>query len=239
MSIKNEIERLKLAKSELFIAINSKGGALEQGQSISDYAFEVGKITSVFDLPAVNVTSEQLLAGTTALDSKGNVVTGNIGEVFLEIKGPDITVGKGYSPAEQSCTVKSGSVTLSGAVVSVKEGYVNASELVVPASEISETDSSVTIGKGYIAQEMSFSKESSAVSLPEVTFSSSDLRLNRTAINSSGEVITGTMPDSVVSKNNSIITVSRGYSAEDRSFSVASPETFSNARLFCATLIFK
>lgn len=186
MSLNEQIDRLYTVKSDLFSAINSKGGNLTVNQSISEYAAAVIALPSgggeiVF--PQVTVTADKLLSGVTATDSDGNVVTGAIPTVTASRNGDIITV---------------------------------------PA--------------GFVAQQQTFNV---GVTLPEVSVTADKLLKDITAINSDGEVVTGTIETVTLSRNGNTVSIAKGYT-EGGSVTVSGGSGGSSkAQLFCATLIFK
>lgn len=103
MSLNEQIDRLYTVKSDLFSAINAKGGNLTVNQSISDYAAAITALPSggggggeiVF--PQVTVTADKLLSGVTATNSNGEVVTGTIKTVTLSQNGNTVSIAKGYT----------------------------------------------------------------------------------------------------------------------------------------------
>lgn len=101
MSLNEQIDRLYTVKSDLFSAINAKGGNLTVNQSISEYAAAVIALPSggggeiVF--PQVTVTADKLLSGVTATNSNGEVVTGTIKTVKLSQSGNTVSIAKGYT----------------------------------------------------------------------------------------------------------------------------------------------
>lgn len=101
MSLNEQIDRLYTVKSDLFSAINAKGGNLTANQSISEYAAAITALPSggggeiVF--PQVTVTADKLLSGVTATNSNGEVVTGTIKTVKLSQSGNTVSIAKGYT----------------------------------------------------------------------------------------------------------------------------------------------
>lgn len=168
MSITTEIERLKLAKSNLFTAITAKGGLLTAEQTISDYASAVDSIEintgSDIDFTGVNVTADTLLADVTAINSAGLKVTGNIQTVGLTLNGNTVSIAKGYTEGG-SVTVEGGtttpaSVTVNENIITITAGTIEAQTIEIPESEITETANKVTVGIGYVKNEQVFEFES-------------------------------------------------------------------------------
>lgn len=186
MSIISEIERLQLAKNDLYNSITAKGAALTVEQSISDYASAVDAITVTTELPQVSVTADDLLSGVTAIDSNGIVVTGNIPTVELAVSGYSVSIAPGYTqggsvtitpeePEAATVTVNKNIVTitpgvideqtieipqttavLNGNVFSVNAGYVENTMLTVPKAEITYENNKAIVGTGYVDSELVF-----------------------------------------------------------------------------------
>ena len=170
MSINSEIQRLKLAKNELFAAIVEKGGILTAEQHIDEYASAVNTIeinqSSSIDLTGVTVTADKLLNGIVAIDVSGNKVTGNIPAVELTRNGYTVSISKGYTTGG-SVTIEipdmpdipvypDAAVTVNNNVITITSGLIAAQEITIPESEITETENSVTIGIGYVGEEKTF-----------------------------------------------------------------------------------
>lgn len=169
MSINSQIERLELAKADLFQAITAKGGVLTASQSISDYAAAVNGIEintgSDIDFTGVTVTADKMLSGVVAVNASGVKVTGTIQTVTA---------------------TKSGDV--------------------------------ITVPKGYIAEQQTFN---AGVILPTVSVTADKLLNGVTAINSNGATVTGTIPTVTASMSDNVVTVPSGYIASAQTLTVA------------------
>jgi hypothetical protein len=100
-------------------------------------------------LPSVNVAAANMLKGTTALNSAGEVVQGSIDN------GSISTPSASYDPTDNVFNI----------IVSGSKGYY-ASKIEeefsvsadINAAEVNETDTSVTVGTGYVFEELTFEK---------------------------------------------------------------------------------
>ena len=141
IEVKPELPEVNVTPDTLLsgtTALNSEGvvvtGVIENTEPIrqdgkvvipAGYLAEQYEFTdSQPELPEVNVTPDTLLSGATALNSEGEVVTGSIGNVALEISGNSVFIGKGYVPEAQAKTIPEAVPTLEGNVVTVPEGYI-------------------------------------------------------------------------------------------------------------------
>lgn len=141
IEVKPELPEVNVTPDALLsgtTALNSEGvvvtGSIENTEPIrqegkvvipAGYLAEQYEFTdSQPELPEVNVTPDTLLSGATALNSDGEVVTGSIGNVALEISGNSVFIGKGYVPEAQAETIPEAVPTLEGNVVTVPEGYI-------------------------------------------------------------------------------------------------------------------
>lgn len=169
MSINSQIERLELAKADLFQAITAKGGVLTASQSISDYAAAVNGIEintgSDIDFTGVTVTADKLLSGVVAVNASGVKVTGTIQTVTASM-----------------------------------------------------SDNVVTVPKGYIAEQQTFN---AGVILPTVSVTANKLLSGVTAINSNGATVTGTIPTVTASMSDNVVTVPSGHIASAQTLTVA------------------
>ena len=224
MSIISQIERIKLAKNDLLTAINAKGGMLTADLSISEYAGAVDaiKIDNGPDLSGVTVTADKLLAGVVAIDSTGAKITGNIPSVTLFLAENVVSISRGYTeggsitvPLPEIPEYPEATVAVDKNTVIITAGIIGNQSLTIPESVITETPDLVTIGTGYIAQTKTFVPEKP---LPAVSVAADKLLEDVTAINSDGEVVTGVIPTVAASKKDDIITVPRGYIAEEQIF---------------------
>lgn len=178
MSIQSEINRIKQDKEELRVALVNKGAILTGGALLSEFTTAVNSLEigggSDIDFEGVNVTADALLSGAVAINASGAKVTGNIETVTPTLTNNTFTVSKGY----------------------VASNY----EKSVPEASITETDTTITVGVGYVATQRVFSKGGD-IELPSVTVTASDLLPGVTALNSDGEVVTGTMKKTELSNS--------------------------------------
>ena len=99
-------------------------------------------------LPTVSVTANKLLNGVTAINSKGETVTGTIPTVTASMSDNVVTVPAGYIASAQTVTI--------------------------PLAQITETAESVTIGVGYVGQEKTYNLSSGTVSSAEFGYVTAD-----------------------------------------------------------------
>ena len=153
-------------------AIRSKSG-ITGNLTISAMTTAVNGIVintgSDIDLSGVNVTADQLLSGIVALDASGEKVTGNIVTVTPSISANVFTVRKGYVAQD--------------------------AELIVPEAAVTETDSSVTIGVGYIGEELTYDLGSggSDIDFTGVNVTAEKMLAGSVAIGADGTKITGSI----------------------------------------------
>lgn len=86
------------------------------------------------DLSGVTVTADKMLSGVIAIGKNGETITGNIQTVTPTVNKNTFSVGKGYVETAFTHTIAEATVT--------------------------ETDSSVTITPGYVAEELNYDKGS-------------------------------------------------------------------------------
>lgn len=231
MSIASELNRIKAAKSAIKSAINAKGGTLTDEQ-IDQYANAIASLPSgsSIDLTGVNVTADGLLEGVVAVNGAGQKVTGNIKTVLATLSANVVTVPKGYVAEAQTLTVSEmAEPSVSANVVTIPVGYnkaekgvtISEAEIIYGTSEGGNvTKHSLSISPGYIPEEKSW------------TFHETDLNgINATAdkmlsgtvsLDASGEKITGNIPTVTASLENDVVTVPKGYIAEQQTFEVGS-----------------
>ena len=275
MSIQTEIDRIVLAKSSLRDALINKGATLTAGALLEDFVDAVNNMQvggGSTEIPAVSVTADKLLSGVTAINSDGNVVTGNIPTVALTQDGYTVSIDKGYTEGgsvtievpdapdyyeasvtvsgnkvtitaglieAQTVTIPEGAVSLDGGYISVRAGYVDNDEIALPVSssevsgnevtihsgwvnedystfvedaEISYDDDRVVVGVGWVGEELVIEKGST--SLPTVSFNAAGLREGMSAIDSSGNVVNGSMKNVSISIDGNNVYVRAGYVEE-------------------------
>ena len=224
MSIISQIERIRLAKSDLLTAINAKGGNLTDDLSISKYAqavyaIETGKTP---DFTGVTVTADKLLSGVVAIGPSGEKVTGNIPFVTMSLAGNVVSISSGFTeggsiavPMPEIPEYPASTVVVDKNTVTITAGIIEDKCVTIPESVITETPDLVTIGTGYVSSIKSFVP---AKPLPEVSVTENQLIQDVTAINSAGEVVTGNIPVVTAVRNGDIITVPCGYVAEEQIF---------------------
>lgn len=149
----------KLSIDGMTAAVNNISG---DGTDTSDATALAGDVSA----SEVFYNADGRQTGTladTAVTISGNTVTAPAGRLrtavdqtipagSVTLSGDVITVEEGYVPAETK-TVPAGSVTLSGAVVNVTEGYVFAETKTVPsgAVQIDASQNKVIITEGYVS----------------------------------------------------------------------------------------
>lgn len=123
------------------------------------------------DLSGVTVTADKMLSGIVAVGADGNKVTGNIQTVTPSVNKNTFTVGKGYVAEAFSQTIAEATVT--------------------------ETDSSVTITPGYVAEELNYELGGSggSVDLSFVTAGAKQILAGYVGADAQGNPINGEMPD--------------------------------------------
>lgn len=129
------------------------------------------------DLPEVSFAAADLLVDKTAIDSTGNVISG-------AMPYANITEEEGLTIYDNN------ELTYS---VIIEKGYVpERTEYKAKLSERLDTDTSITIGAGWLNKSVIISKTNTE--LPEVSFTAADLLIDKTAIDSDGNVVSGAMP---------------------------------------------
>lgn len=275
MSIQSEIDRIVLAKTNLRVALKAKGATLTDGALLEDFVDAVNNLQmgeGSTELPTVSVTADKLLEGITAINSAGDVVTGNIPTVSLVQEGSTVYIDRGYTEGgrilidnasepdyyeatvtvsgnkvtitaglieAQTVTIPEGAVSLDGGYISVRAGYIGNDEIALPTSsskvegnevtiysgwvnmdystfvddaEISYDDDRVVVGVGWVHEELVIEK--GATSLPAVSFSAAGLREGMSAIDSSGNVVNGSMKNVSISIDGNNVYVRAGYVEE-------------------------
>lgn len=79
--------------------------------------------------------------------------------------------------------------------------------------ELQRNGNTVSIAQGYTAGG-SVTIEQQESELPDVSFVAADLRVGKTAINTRGEVVSGAMPDALVTLTGNVVSISGGYAAQ-------------------------
>lgn len=178
-------------------AIRTKAG-VTGGLTVSAMTTAVNGIVinagSDIDMSGVNVTADQLLSGIVALDASGEKVTGNIATVTPSISANVFTVRKGYVAQD--------------------------AELTVPEAAVTETDSSVTIGVGYVSEELTYDLGSggSDIDFTGVNVTADQLLFGAVAINANGEKVEGNIDTVRIVQELDRIVVPSGYYPEGDSF---------------------
>lgn len=183
MSIQSEIDRIVLAKSSLRTALINKGATLTAGALLEDFVDAVNNMQvggGSVELPTVSVTADKLLEGVTAINSDGNVVTGNIPTVALTQDGYTVSIDKGYTEGG-SVTIEvpdapdyyEASVTVSGNKVTITAGLIEAQTVTIPEGSVTRDGGYISVRAGYVGNdEIALPVSSSEVSGNEVTIHS-------------------------------------------------------------------
>ena len=114
------------------------------------------------DFSGVNVTAGDLRNGVVAINSSGIKITGNIQDVELQRDGNTVSIAQGYTQGgsvtieQQETDMPDALVTLTGNVVSISGGYTALQRVVIPLSTVTETETSVTIGAGYVPKQLEY-----------------------------------------------------------------------------------
>ena len=180
-------------------AIRTKAG-VTGGLTVSAMTTAVNGIVintgSDIDLTGVNVTADKLLSGIVALDASGEKVTGNIATVTPSISANVFTVRKGYVAQD--------------------------AELTVPEAAVTETDSSVTIGVGYVSEELTYDLGSggSDIDFTGVNVTADKLLDGTIAIDANGEKVTGYLQTVTAYKDGINVVVPSGYIAQQQVISM-------------------
>lgn len=105
-------------------------------------------------LPTVNVTSEVLREGFTAIDSSGNEVVGNLKTVSPVYSEASFSIASGYLDTEISIDIiNSDDVVIEDGSVVIPSGLiVDGISKNIPMAEIVEGDDFIEIGVGYITE---------------------------------------------------------------------------------------
>lgn len=175
-------------------AIRTKAG-VTGGLTVSAMTTAVNGIVinagSDIDLSGVNVTADKLLSGIVAVNADGEKVTGNIVTVTPSISANVFTVRKGYVAQD--------------------------AELTVPEAAVTETDSSVTIGIGYVSEELTYDLGSggSDIDFTGVNVTADQLLFGAVAIDADGSQVTGSLPYTQVALARNVIDIPRGVLDSD------------------------
>ena len=115
-----------------------------------------------YDTSSVTATADTMLAGVIAIGKSGETITGNIQTVTPSVNKNTFTVGKGYVAEAFSQTIaESGASVIEANKVTVPAGFLSADRVeTIPEATVTETDSSVTITPGYVAEELNYDKGS-------------------------------------------------------------------------------
>ena len=175
-------------------AIRTKAG-VTGGLTVSAMTTAVNGIVintgSDIDLSGVNVTADKLLSGIVAVNADGEKVTGNIVTVTPSVSANVFTVRKGYVAQD--------------------------AELTVPEAAVTETDSSVTIGVGYVSEELTYDLGSggSDIDFTGVNVTADQLLFGAVAIDADGSQVTGSLPYTQVALARNVIDIPRGVLDSD------------------------
>ena len=206
-------------------AIRSKAG-VTGGLTVSAMTTAVNGIVintgSDIDFTGVNVTADQLLSGIVAVDASGEKVTGSIATVTPSVSANVFTVRKGYVAQDAELTVsEAAALSVSGNVVTVPVGYIKTERTAtIPEAAVTETDSSVTIGIGYIGEELTYDLGSggSDIDFTGVNVTANNLLEGIVAIGHDGGKVTGRMNYSTPRRDGSNVIVPQGYVDQQYTF---------------------
>lgn len=206
-------------------AIRTKAG-VTGGLTVSAMTTAVNGIVintgSDIDLSGVNVTADKLLAGIVAVDASGEKVTGNIATVTPSVSANVFTVSKGYVAQDAELTVpEAAALSVSGNVVTVPVGYIKTERTAtIPEAAVTETDSSVTIGIGYVSEELTYNLGSggSDIDFTGVNVTANNLLEGIVAIGHDGGKVTGRMNYSTPRRDGSSVIVPQGYVDQQYTF---------------------
>ena len=196
-------------------AIRSKAG-VTGGLTVSALTTAVNGIVintgSDIDLSGVNVTADKLLSGIVAVNDSGEKVTGNIATVTPSVSANVFTVRKGYVAQDAELTVQeAAALSVSGNVVTVPVGYIKTERTAtIPEAAVTETDSSVTIGVGYVSEELTYDLGSD-IDFTGVNVTANNLLEGIVAIGHDGGKVTGRMNYSTPRRDGSSVIVPQGY----------------------------
>ena len=161
-------------------------------------------------LPTVSVTADKLLSGVTAINSTGETVTGTIPTVTASMSDNVVTVPSGHIASAQTLTVAEMSEpTVSKNVVTVSKGYNKSQKTVtIPLATITETDTQVSIGVGYVSEAKTYELNSSSGDVTAtVTVNKNVVTITSGTINAQ----TVTIPTGRVEKDGARVRVYEGY----------------------------
>lgn len=146
------------------------------------------------DFEGVTVTASDILAGVVAVNSSGTKVTGTISTVT-----PSVTAN----------------------VFNVRKGYVSRdTELTVPMSNVTETDTAVTITPGYVSRTLVYDLGSD-IDFSGVNVTADKMLANSVAINAAGDKVTGTIATVRATSDGETVVVPVGYIASEQTFQVS------------------
>ncbi len=176
----------------------------------TDFDFAIGGGLVV--LPEVSFTAKALRAGNTAINTAGEVVSGTMPNVSMTQQGNLVTIASGYA-AGDTLTLAEASLVFSDGIITTTEGYIKSFSSSITIALVSSVGGVVQISSGWIGSAYEYR-------LPETDFKSSDLRVGKVSLTGSGEIVSGSMPDSVITETDTSVTITSGYLAEDQTFNV-------------------
>lgn len=123
--------------------------------SIDDMIKAVGEIWMANDGDTLATAPEDVSAGKKFYVWGNTLLTGTMPDSSPEVNGNSVTIPAGRIREEQTLTVQSGSVSVSGNTVTVTGGYVMDDTLTVQAGSvaISEDKTKVIVTEGYVQAE--------------------------------------------------------------------------------------
>ena len=141
------------------------------GFHASEQRFPITVQGGGYDTSGVTASADTMLSGVIAIGRNGETITGNIQTVTPNVNKNTFTVGKGYVAEAFSQTIaESGASTISGNKVTVPAGYLSTDRVAtIPKATVTETENSVTITPGYVAEELTYSLGS------DIDFTASDI----------------------------------------------------------------
>ena len=171
------------------------------------------------DFTGVNVTADKMLSGIVALDASGEKVTGNIVTVTPSVSANVFTVSRGYVAQDAELTVmEAAALSVSGNIVTVPVGYIKTERTAtIPEAAVTETDSSVTIGVGYVSEELTYDLGSD-IDFTGVNVTADQLLFGAVAIKADGEKVEGNIGTVRIVQEADKIVVPPGYYPEGDSF---------------------